>query len=239
MLLDVPFSVEEVSAAVSKLKCGKAAGPDGLMAEHLKAGEEMVVIWLMNVLNTILELEVIPDVLKRGVVVPVYKGSGKDPLRVDSYQGVTLSLMVAKVLEFLCLQRLEVVFLEANLSHVNQTAYRRSVSCADAIFTTQEVIAKYLNSGSKVYMCLYDLQKAFDSVEYAVLMDKLFEVGVNGKMWRLLRNWYEGGSCCVKIDGRLSATYSVGRLWSRAQCCHQHFFCWSWIHFWESCTLLG
>ena len=44
-----------------------------------------------------------------------------------------------------------------------------------------------------------------------MLMDKLFEVGVNGKMWRLLRNWYEGGSCCVKIDGRLSATYSVGR----------------------------
>jgi len=53
--------------------------------------------------------------------------------------------------------------------------------------------------------------KAFDSVEYAVLMDKLFEVGVNGKMWRLLRYWYEGGSCCIKVDGRLSATYSVGR----------------------------
>ena len=165
MLLDVPFSAEEVSAAVSKLKCGKAAGPDGLMAEHLKARGEMVVIWLLNVLNTIVELEVIPDVLKRGVVVPIYKGSGKDPLRVDSYRGVTLSSMVAKVLEFLCLQRLEVVFLEADLPHVNQTAYRRSVSCANAIFTTQEVIAKYLNSGSKVYMCLYDLQKAFDSVE--------------------------------------------------------------------------
>ena len=84
-------------AVVSKLKCGKAAGPDGLMAEHLKAGGEVVVIWLLNVLNTIVKLEVI----KRGVVVPVYKGSGKDPLWVDSYQGVTLSCMVAKVLEFL------------------------------------------------------------------------------------------------------------------------------------------
>ena len=92
-----------MSAAVSKLKCGKAAGPDGLMVEHLKAGGEMVVICLLNVLNTIVELEVIPDVLKRGVVVPVYKGSGKDPLLVDSYRGVTLSSMVAKVLEFLCL----------------------------------------------------------------------------------------------------------------------------------------
>ena len=61
MLLDVPFSAEEMSAAVSKLK---AAGPDGLMAEHFKAGGEVVVIWLLNVLNTIVELEVIPDVLK-------------------------------------------------------------------------------------------------------------------------------------------------------------------------------
>ena len=96
MLLDVSL-LAEVLAVVSKLKCGKAAGPDGLMAEHLKAGGEVVVIWLLNVLNTIVKLEVI----KRGVVVPVYKGSGKDPLWVDSYQGVTLSCMVAKVLEFL------------------------------------------------------------------------------------------------------------------------------------------
>ena len=96
MLLDVSF-LAEVLAVVSKLKCGKAAGPDGLMAEHLKAGGEVVVIWLLNVLNTIVKLEVI----KRGVVVPVYKGSGKDPLWVDSYQGVMLSCMVAKVLEFL------------------------------------------------------------------------------------------------------------------------------------------
>ena len=30
-------------------------------------------------------------------------------------------------------------------------------------------------------MCLYDLHKAYDSVEYAVLLDRLFEVGVNGR----------------------------------------------------------
>jgi len=77
---------------------------------------------------------------------------------------------------------------------VNQTAYQRSVSCADTTFTTQEVIASYLTSGSMVYMCLYDLQKAFDSLEYAVLMDKLFQVVVKGKIRHLLGNWYEGRS---------------------------------------------
>ena len=40
------------------------------MAEHLKAGGESVVIWLMNILNAIVEMEVVPDVLKRGLVVP-------------------------------------------------------------------------------------------------------------------------------------------------------------------------
>ena len=60
-------------------------------------------------------------------------------------------------------------------------------------------------------MCLYDLQKAFDSVEYPVLLEKLYDVGVNGKMWRLLKSWYEGGSCQVKLDGRLSDSFHVER----------------------------
>ena len=34
----------------------------------------------------------------------------------------------------------------------------------DAILSTQESFNRYLQEGSRVYMCLYDLQKAFDSV---------------------------------------------------------------------------
>ena len=76
----------------------------------------------------------------------------------------------------------------------------------------KEFVAKYLREGSGVYMCLYDLQKAFDSVEYPVLLEKLFDAGVNGKMWKLLKSWYEGGLCQVKLDGRLSASYQVERV---------------------------
>ena len=42
-LLDVPFTAE-VFQAVAKLKKRKAPGPDGLMAEHLRAGGDAVVI---------------------------------------------------------------------------------------------------------------------------------------------------------------------------------------------------
>ena len=42
-------------------------------------------------------------------------------------------------------------------------------------------------------MCLYALQKPFDSVEHPVLLEKLFDVGVNNKMWRLLKMQDEDG----------------------------------------------
>jgi len=55
-----------------------------------------------------------------------------------------------------------------------------NVSCVGTIFATQEVVARYVHEDSDVYMCLYDLLKAFDSVEYCVLLQRLFSVGVNG-----------------------------------------------------------
>ena len=62
--------------------------------------------------------------------------------------------------------------------------------CADAIFVMQEAIARFVRDGSTVHMCLYDLQKAFDSIEFPVLLHHLHSVGVNGKLWRIIRNWY-------------------------------------------------
>ena len=50
--------------------------------------------------------------------------------------------------------------MDAGVPHPNQSAYRKSVSCADAIFATQEVLNRYLLEGGKVYMCLYDLGKS-------------------------------------------------------------------------------
>ena len=50
MLLNVPFSAEEVSTTVAKLKNRMTAGQ---MAEHFKEGGESVVILLMNVLNAV------------------------------------------------------------------------------------------------------------------------------------------------------------------------------------------
>ena len=75
--------------------------------------------WLLKILNSIIELEAIPSTLKCGSITPIYKGGGKDPLDQNSYRGITVASVMAKVLESLILGRLNTVLLEVGVTHVN------------------------------------------------------------------------------------------------------------------------
>ena len=100
-LLDVPFCADKVDAVLRKLESGKAAGHDLLQAEHLKYGGPALRKWIEQICNAITDLECVPDSLKIGIIIPVYKRGGKDPLDTNSYKGITLTSVLAKILESL------------------------------------------------------------------------------------------------------------------------------------------
>ena len=211
LLLDVPFSLEQLEAALKRLKAGKSGGHDGLVPEHLKHGGVVLRTWLLQVYNAIIELEAIPSTLKLGIITPVYKGGGKDPLSSDSYRGITLTPVIAKLLETLLVERLSWLMMERGLPHLNQTGYRKKVSCQEAIFATLETIMQHAQKNEKMYLCMYDLQKAFDSVEYPLLFKRLHENGVNGKLWRIIQSWYNAPKAVVRVDQNLSADFTLHR----------------------------
>ena len=101
------------------------------------------------------------------------------------------------------------VFVEQGFPHPSQTAYRTGLSCTDAIFSTQEVILKHIRDGGTPYLCFFDLEKAFDSVEYPTLLSHIFKLGVNGKCWRLTKNWYTDTSSIVKVNNSCSDSFPV------------------------------
>ena len=183
-ILDTQFTIEEIENAVTRLKCGRGGGADGLQPEHLKYGCHSLILWLQRIFNAIILLEDIPSCLKLGVTVPIFK---RDPLNPNNYHGITLTSVVAKCLEIALLERLNPILSERGFPHQAQTAYRRGISCCDAIFSTQESILKYIREDENPTLCFFDLEKAFDSVEYDVLLEHLFRIGVNGKFWRLMK----------------------------------------------------
>ena len=104
-----------------------------------------------------------------------YKGRGKDPLSVSSYRGITLSSVITKLFEVIILRRLSPCLEDAGFPDISQTAYQNGVSCVDA---TQETLLTHVREGGRPFLCLYDIEKAFDSIELPI---RLFDFGINGK----------------------------------------------------------
>ena len=208
---DTDITMEEVATAVKCLKPGKSGGADNLDPEHLKHGGYTLHVWLLRIFTATLRLESIPPSLKLGVIIPVYKGKGHNPLDPKSYRGITLTSVISKCLEKTMLQRMDIPLTEAGFPHSSQTAYQSSVSCSDAIFSTQEALLKFVREGDDTYLCLYDLEKAFGSIEFPTLLSHLFKYGINGKCWRLIRSWYTNPESVVKHAGTLSHPFRINR----------------------------
>ena len=92
-----------------------------------------------------------------------------------------------------------------------QTAYQKGISCADAIFATQEALLMHVRDSGKPFLCLYDIEKAFDSVELPILLKQLYSVGIKGKLWRLLKHWYSTSSAKVKVNRHISSCFNISR----------------------------
>ena len=168
-------------------------------------------VWLCKIFNAIANLEAIPLHFKEGILIPIYKGKGKDPLVQTSYRGITLTSVIAKSFEILLLDRMLPILKDRNIPQLTQTAYQRGVSCADATFTCQETISKFIRDGDSVYSCFYDLASAFDTVEYPVLLYHLKNSGITGKTWRLIKDWYADVRSHVRVGKATSSPISISR----------------------------
>ena len=55
------------------------------------------------------------------------------------------------------------------------------------------------------------IEKAYDSVKIPILLKQLYSVGINGKLWRLLKRWYSTSSARVKVNGHVSSSFDISR----------------------------
>ena len=122
------------------------------MVYTYKKGGPALAVWLKRILNAIIHLEQIPQSFKLGMIVPVHKGKRRDPLLCNNYRGITLTSVLSKCFEVIILEQLESLFVEQGFPHPSQTAYRRGLSCTDAIFSTQEAILKHIRDGDTPYL---------------------------------------------------------------------------------------
>ena len=78
-----------------------------------------------------------------------------------------------------------------------QGGFREGRGTPDQVFSLVEMVRA--RAGMKTYCCFIDVRKAFDRVWRAGLWKQMWDIGVRGKMWRVVKNMYEEVVSCVKV----------------------------------------
>ena len=105
-----------------------------------------------------------------------------------NYRGITLLSVVSKVYTSILNERLSKWCEENNIIVEEQGGFRKGRGCVDQIFVLAGIINNRKNQ--QTYCCFIDLKKAFDRVWRKGLWKALWEEGIRGKMWRIIRSLY-------------------------------------------------
>ena len=90
--------IDEVAAALKKMKRHKAPGFSGLVAGMVRATGDVGTHWILDLCNSIVKEVCIPQDWKSSMVLPIYKGKG-GPMECRFYRGIKLFEHVMKVVK--------------------------------------------------------------------------------------------------------------------------------------------
>ena len=200
----LPVTHEEVQEAINHLKKNKAPDAYGITAEHIQLAQENLIPLITSLVNKTIELGSLPQHLKEGVLTPVLK-KGKDQRIPSNYRGITVTTVFSKILEHTMQTRLNNL-LDETQSKL-QRGFTAKTSPLNAAFLVSEAIAENKDRNNPMALVTLDAEKAFDRVWHERLFLKLYNDGVQGHLWLLLRDLQANGTTKVKWDGDLSDNF--------------------------------
>ena len=96
---NMAVSAKSITEIVSKLKCGKSAGPDGISAERLKFSDTEIHVLLSLLFSMCLSHGYLPSALIKTTIVPIAKNKAGDLSDSNNYRPITIATITSKLLE--------------------------------------------------------------------------------------------------------------------------------------------
>ena len=190
-VLDREIEREEIAVCVRKLKNNKTGGSDGLVGRLLQYGGSGMIDLLQQLFAVVWREEFVPPQWREGLIVNLFKkGDKEDP---GNYRGTLLSV-AGKVF---CKVLFSKGFVDKDaVLHEGQAALN-------------ELVQGRMKEGKRAFAFFLDVQKAYDTVGRNGLWLKLWEHGVQGKMWRVIKGMCESSRSTVLLEGEKLEVFNV------------------------------
>ena len=222
-ILKYDFDIDEVNEVINSMNNKKAPGWDNVTAESIKHGGMDMANTITKLCNIITRMEYIPWHYKIGILITIPKGN-KNKAYQDNYRGITLLPVLAKILEKCYMKRIEAWAREHHIIINIQGATQEKCSSMHTAWVVKETIASNREKGKTTYIGLLDIRKAFDTVWQDGMLSTIYEVGLRGKIWRMIRLLYQDFTCKVLIGGKRSGDIRALRGIHQGAPCSMWFF---------------
>ena len=208
--LDHPIVKDELEKAKRILKAGKAPGMDNLLNEMIEPLVELYPKLLLKLFNNVLTNTWICNDWLLSLITTIHKkGTKEDP---DNYRGVSLMSCLAKLFLTIINDRLTEFVSARNILSSGQLGFVSGNRTSDPHIILNNIVQKYCHKKKKkVYGCFIDFSRAFDSVPRDILLKKLAAIGINGKIYDIIKAIYSHDKASVKFGQKYSPTFRTNR----------------------------
>ena len=202
-----PTSQNEVENIIKQLDSRKAVGPNSLPTKLLKQFQREISNPLSMILNISYANGLFPELCKEALVIPIYKKG--EQLECNNYRPISLLSNISKIFEKITFSRLYDFLNKHNCLFDLQFGFRNNHSTNHALISLTENIRKALDNKEFACGVFLDFQKAFDTVNIPILLDKLCYYGIRGTALHFFQSYLIGRKQRTKIDSSLSDSKTI------------------------------
>ena len=180
------------------LKRKKATGLYELPSSLLKDCAINIAQPVTFLVNLSLKSCSVPELWKKSRIAPIFKSGNSDDS--SNYRPVSILPILSKVLEKAVHKQLSDYLEDSDLLSNCQFGFRKQKSTKSAATVFTDDIRKFVDGGNLIGAVFVDLSKAFDTINYCVLLNKLKSYGIEGDEHQWFTSYMFNRKQIVEVD---------------------------------------
>ena len=198
-----PVAPATILKLLKQLNPAKSAGIDNLTGKFLKEGAPVLASPITDLVNLSISLSLFPDDCKIAKLKPLYKKEAKT--KPKNYRPISLLPLLSKIIERIIHNQTQEFLDKNNILYKYQSGFRKHHSTDTCLSYLTDKVKIGFEEGLLTGMVLIDLQKAFDTIDHSILLEKMSCLGFAGKTIAWFTSYLTNRSFIVNVGKESSS----------------------------------